>query len=133
MKYSKWIGLTACITLSIACFMPWAYYADINKTFTGFFSQNGVYGKPGKFLVFFAVASGILILLPKIWAKRIHLFLSALFTGYAVKSYILFTSCYNTFCPEKQFGIYLMMISCFLILIVAILPDMKISVGKKDH
>src|SRR6186997_457551 len=131
MKYSRWIGLAACIALAIACFMPWTYYADIDKSFTGFFSQNGAYGKPGKFLTFFAIASAVLIILPKIWAKRTHLFLSALFAGYAIKSYILFTSCYNTFCPEKKFGIYLMMISCFLVLIVAIFPDMKIPDEKK--
>ena len=127
MKYSLLIGVIACLTLSIACFMPWTYYSDINKTFTGFFSENNIYGKPGKLLFIFAMLSCLLIILPKIWAKRIHLFVSALFTGYAIKSYILFSSCYNTFCPVKKYGIYLMMISCFLILIVAIFPDMKIS------
>ena len=131
MKYSKWIGLGACIILMIACFMPWAYYPDINKSFTGFFSQDNSYGKPGKFLVFFAIVSILLILLPRVWAKRSHLFLAALFTGYAIKSYILFTSCYNTFCPEKKPGIYLMMAGCLLILLVAIFPDMKIANTKK--
>ncbi len=131
MKYNKWIGLAACVLLTIACFMPWAYYADIGKNFTGFFSQGNAYGKPGKFLCFFAIASCILILIHKIWAKRTHLFLAALFTGYAIKSYILFTSCYNTFCPEKRFGIYLMLGSCLLILLLAIFPDMKISEDKK--
>lgn len=131
MKYYKWIGLAACISLAIACFMPWTYYADINKSFTGVFSQNNAYGKPGKFLFAFAIASLALILLPKVWAKRLHLFLAALFTGYAIKSYILFTSCYNTFCPDKKFGIYLMMVSCIILLIVAIFPDLKISAEKE--
>lgn len=132
MKYSKWIGVVACLVLIFACFMPWTYYADINKSFTGFFSLNNIYGKPGKFLVFFAIISGVLILLPKIWAKRTGLFISALFTGYAIKSYILFTSCYNTFCPEKKPGIYLMMISCLIILLVSIFPDIKINEEKKQ-
>jgi hypothetical protein len=129
MKYSKPIGILACIMLIVACFMPWTYYADINKTFTGFFSENNAYGKPGKFLIFFAVASGVLILLPKLWAKRTHIFLSALFTGYVIKSYILFTSCYNAYCPEKRPGIYLVMLSCLVILIVSVLPDVKIKKG----
>lgn len=133
MKYSKWIGIAACIVMIIACFIPWTYYPDINKNFTGFFSQGNIYGKPGKFLVAFAIASGILILLNKVWAKRTHLFLSALFTGYVIKSFILFTSCYNTFCPEKKPGIYLIMVSCFTILTVAIFPDMKISGEKEKH
>ena len=132
MKYSKLIGIIACIILVIACFMPWTYHADIHKTFTGFFSENNAYGKPGKFLVFFAIVSGILTVLPKVWAKRTHIFLSALFTGYAIKTYILFTSCYNAYCPEKKYGIYLMIVSCFIILIVSVFPEMKMDKGKKE-
>ena len=131
MKYSKLIGITACIILIIACFLPWTYHADINKTFTGFFSEKNAYGRPGRFLVFFAIFSCVLILLPKVWAKRTHLFLSALFMGFAIKSYILFTSCYNAYCPEKKIGIYLMMLSCFIILIVSIFPDMKLAKEKE--
>jgi hypothetical protein len=132
MKYAKWLGLSACIILLVATFMPWAYYPDLHKAFNGFYSEGNVYGKPGKFLMFFAIASFALILLPKIWAKRTHLILSALFAGYAIKSYILFTSCYNAICPEKKIGIYLVMLSCFIIFIVSIFPDMKI-IKEKNH
>lgn len=127
MKYSKLIGIIACLALVIACFMPWTYHADINKTFTGFFSEKNSYGKPGKFFIFFAIASCWLILLQKVWAKRAHLFLAALFVGFAIRTFILFTSCYNAYCPEKKSGIYLVLISCFIILIVSILPKMKIE------
>lgn len=127
MKYSKWIGLLACITLIVASFIPWTYYADIHKSFTGFFSEQNMYGKPGKFLVFFAVVSVFLILITKLWAKRFHLFLSALFLGYAIKTYILFVSCYNAYCPEKKPGIYLMIISMIIIMAVSIFPNMKLE------
>jgi predicted membrane channel-forming protein YqfA (hemolysin III family) len=69
----------------------------------------------------------VLILLPKIWAKRFHLFFAALTMGYAVKTYILFTSCYNAYCPDKKFGIYLMMGCCIVILVAAIFPDLKLK------
>ena len=131
MKYSKWVGITACIILIVSCFLPWTYHADLNKTFTGFFSEKNMYGKPGKFLVVFSIISIALILLPKIWAKRTHLFLSALSFGYAVRTFILFTSCYNAYCPEKKGGIWLMIISCFIILIVSVFPDMKLNEHKK--
>ena len=132
MKYGKLIGTIACIILVIACFMPWTYHGDINEIFTGFFSENNAYGKPGKFLIFFAILSCVLILLPKVWAKRAHIILSALFTGYSIKTYILFTSCYNAYCPEKKYGIYLMIVSCFIILIVSIFPEMKMVNEKED-
>ncbi|MBI3883590.1 MAG: hypothetical protein HY305_05080 [Sphingobacteriales bacterium] len=78
VKILHWIGITACITLILSCFLPWVYYADINKTFTGFFSEQNLYGRPGRFLVIIAVLVFICMLLPKIWAKRTNLFLSAL-------------------------------------------------------
>lgn len=127
LKIIKFAGLIACVLLIVACFLPWTYHADINKTFTGFFSEQNMYGKPGKFLTFFAVVSAILILLPKIWAKRTNIFFAALSFGYAIKTYILFTSCYNAYCPDKKAGIYLMMACSIVILVAAILPDIKVK------
>lgn len=127
MKYYKVTGLTACALLILSCFLPWAYYADIHKTFNGFFSEQNNYGRPGKFFVFFAVVSIILIYLDRVWAKRVHLFLSALNLGYLIKTYILFTSCYNTYCPEKRVGLYLLILSSVLIMIVSIFPDLKVA------
>ena len=126
-KILYWIGLAACVTLIIACFIPWTYYPDINKTFTGFFSEQNEYGKPGMFLVPLAIIIFIFMLLPKVWAKRSNLFIAALQVGYAIKTYILFTTCYNTYCPEKRTGIYLMLFSVIVIMIAAIFPYMKIK------
>jgi len=133
LKILKWIGIAACVVLIIACFLPWTYHADIDKTFTGLFSEKNAYGKPGKFLIFFAVVSAALILLKKVWAKRIHLFFAALTLGYAIKTYVMFTSCYNAYCPDKKFGIYLMMICCIVILITAIFPDLRIKLQKETQ
>jgi hypothetical protein len=130
------MGITACIVLAISCFMPWAYYADSNipnetgRTFTGFFSYQYKYGKPGKFLVFFAAVILLFMILPKVWAKRINLFLSAFTLAYAIKTYILFTSCYNAYCPEKRAGIFIMLASTVIILAASIFPNMNIAAGK---
>ncbi len=121
------VGLIACITLIITCFIPWTYYADIQKTFTGFYSYQNEYGKPGMFLLPLATIIFIFMLLPKIWAKRTNLFLGAVVLSYAVKTYLLFTSCYNMYCPEKRIGIYLMMLSAIAIMLVAVFPYMKMK------
>ena len=126
MKNYKWIGWCASALLIISCFMPWAYYADLNKNFTGFFSQQNIYGKPAMFFIFFAVVSGLLIYLDKVWAKRLHIVLAALNIGYLIKTYILFTSCYNAYCPEKKYGLYLMILSSAVLMVVSIFPDMKL-------
>jgi hypothetical protein len=125
MKYSNYIGVAAAILLIIACFMSWAYYPDINKTFTGFFSEKNIYGKPGKFLAFFACISIIFFLIPKVWAKRANLLIAAILVAFSIKSYLLFSNCYQGICPEKKIGIYLMLIAPFLIVLSSLLPSGK--------
>ena len=122
-KYSKFIGLAACLLLIISCFLPWTYHDDVGKFFTGFFSEKDFYGKPGKFLGVFAIISALLILVPRIWAKRTNMFVAAILMGYAIRVYILYTSCYNAYCPDKQPGIFMMMGACILIFYARTVPE----------
>jgi len=132
-KVAYRIGLLACFTLVIACFLPWTYYADVHipteaqRTFTGFTTFNNQYGKPGLLLTIVAVISFVFMLLPKVWAKRTNLFIAALGLGYAIKTYILFTSCYNAYCPDKKIGIFIMMASVCIILIASAFPDIELK------
>ncbi|MGN6803316.1 MAG: hypothetical protein ACTHJN_15550 [Ginsengibacter sp.] len=132
MKYYKPLGFLASIVLVISCFLPWAYYPDLQKSFTGFFTEQNMYGKPGMVFVFFAVASVILIFINKIWAKRTLIFFAALNAGYLLKTYVIYTSCYRGYCPEKQYGIYLLIISCVTLLVVSFFPDLKVKNDKGD-
>ncbi|MBC7422480.1 MAG: hypothetical protein H7334_03390 [Ferruginibacter sp.] len=131
------VGLGACILLVVSCFMPWAYYADVHiptepqKIFTGFVTYQNQYGKPGKLLTLIAVVSFIFMMLPKIWAKRANLFIAALGVGYAIKTYILYTSCYNAYCPEKRAGIFIMIACTVFILVASAFPDIKLPEEKK--
>ena len=127
MKYYKTIGWLACLLLIVSCFIPLAYYADVHKNFTGFYSEQNKYGKPGVVFVFIAVVSALLIYIDKIWAKRVHIFLCAFNIGYLIRTYILFASCYNAYCPEKKFGMYLLVFSCMLLLIVSLFPKVKLE------
>jgi hypothetical protein len=125
MKYSNYIGIAAAIVLMIACFLPWAYYPDLDKNFTGFFSENNNYGKPGKVFFFFAITIIILAIIPRVWAKRANQFIGVLVIAYAIKTFILFTSCYSGVCPEKKIGLWVMMLSCIVMLIATMLPNLK--------
>ncbi len=129
VKYLHWIGIAACITLVVSCFLPWVHYADINQTFTGFYSYQNEYGKPGKFLTFLGVLMLVFMLTPKVWAKRANLFIGAFTVAYAVKTFILFGSCYNNYCPEKLFSLYLMVGCAIVMLIASGFP--KLSLNKK--
>ena len=127
MKYYKLIGISACVLLIISSFLPWAYYDDLHKTFTGFYTEQNIYGKPGKVFIFLAVCSAALIVINKIWAKRTLIFLAALNIGYLIKTYVLFTTCYSTVCPVKLFGLYLLIFSSVMLAIVAVLPKLKLE------
>lgn len=121
----------ACAALILSCFMPWTFYADIRQTFTGFFSYKNEYGRPGMLLVPVSVVVVVLMQIRKLWSKRVNLFLTALTVGYSIKTYILFTSCYNAYCPQKLSGIYIMLFSSVTMLISAIFSDFKIEEKKK--
>lgn len=130
VKIIQWAGILACIILCISCFLPWVYIHDgrLQENFTGFYSFQNYYGRPGKYLLVMGVVAMVFMLLPKLWAKRTNLFLCALVTGYAIKNYIVFSSCYNNYCPEKQAGIYLMLCASIVMLVAAIFPQLKVPV-----
>jgi hypothetical protein len=126
MKYSQWIGTAAALLLIAACFMPWAYFPDLGKDFTGFFSEKNIYGRPGKVLIFFSIVEILLFAVPRVWAKRTNIFVTVLAIAFAIKSYILYTSCYGGICPDKRVGIFVMLGSAIIALLAALLPDLPV-------
>ncbi|HRD58659.1 MAG TPA: hypothetical protein PK504_11445 [Ferruginibacter sp.] len=130
-KYSKWIGIAAAMGLIVICFLPWTYHADIQKIFTGFFSEQDKYGKPGKFLIALSVIAIVLFLVQKIWAKRTNLFITGLMVAYAIKTFILYSSCYNAYCPEKRLGIYLVLLLPIVQFIASLFPDVDVNTDKQ--
>ena len=121
----------ACLALVVVCFMPWTYHADIQKNLTGFFSENNAYGRPGKFIVAFCVISFLLLLARKVWAQRVMLFVAGTLVAYSIKTYILYTSCYNAYCPEKKAGIFLLLALSVIIFASALISDMKVPSKKQ--
>ncbi len=127
IRYSKWIGLAALSLIVISCFMPWAYYADVQMTFNGFFSERNIYGKPAKFLILFGVLSAVLAFLNNLWLKRSALLFSGLNVSYAIKNFLLFGACYRGYCPEKLSGIYMMLISTILLFLTTLFQGGKVE------
>lgn len=127
MKYSQLIGIAAAIVLVLSGFLNWTWYPDLQKYFTGFFSENNMYGKPGKVFAFFAVIAIIFFLIPRVWAKRWNLLVCALTLAYAVKTFILFAGCYRGICPVKQPGIWVMIVAAVVMTASALLPDLTVK------
>lgn len=130
MKYSQWIGIIASFVLIVSCFLPWTYHPDLDKVFTGFFSEKNAYGRPGMALIFFALIALTCFIMPRVWAKRLNFFVAAVLLAYAIRSFIVFSGCYRGICPEKKEGLWMMAISACIILMMAVLPDIKIKEKK---
>lgn len=130
-KILHWVGLTACILLIVSCFVPWTYYPVLNETFTGFnaksFPNGTYYGKPGYFIVTITLIIIALMLIPRVWAKRINLFLSAFLIAYVLsKSHIFTNSLFKDEVVEKP-GIFLIVINSSIIMISSLFPNLKIK------
>lgn len=125
-KNSTWFSLAALALLAAACFMPWTYHGDIDKTFTGFFTEKNIYGKPAKSLLFLGGLTTLLAFIPKIWAKRMALLVAGLNIAYAVKNFLIFGSCYQGYCPEKKIGLFLMLLATVGLMVAALFPKGEI-------
>ncbi len=127
MKYSQWIGIAAAIILVIAGFLPWTYHPDLDKNFTGFFTENNVYGKPGNVFVVVSIIAIVFFAIQRIWAKRWNMFICAIILSYAIKSFIMYSGCYRGICPDKLAGLWIMLASAVLMMVMALFPDIKLK------
>lgn len=125
-KIAHYTGIIACLGIIAACFMPWTYYHNIQETFTGLhvipFPTGNYYGKAGIPITIFASLILLLMLVPRVWAKRVNLFLAAMLVAYTIRTYIIFTSALFKGEVEKYAGMYLVVLLSFLILITTLFP-----------
>ena len=121
MKFAPYFGIAAALLLIIFCFIPWSYYPDLQQHFTGFYSKGNNYGKPGKTFICLSVISIAFFLIPKLWAKRANQFMAVLNFAYAMKTYILFASCYQGICPQVEIGLIGVLAFALIILISSLL------------
>lgn len=127
MKYAAITGIAAALLLILFCFMPWAFYPDLQENFSGFYSSHNHYGKPGKAFIFLSVITIILFGVPRTWAKWANQVTAVIIFAYALKTYVLFSSCYNTICPQVKFALPAMLGSALVILVCTLLSRAKIS------
>ena len=127
------VGLIASASLIGACFIPWVHYNNINETFTGFhvsrFSTGNYYGRAGVVICFFTAIILLFMFVPKLWAKRTNLFLTAILFAYCIRTYIIFTSALFEGEVEKKAGIYLIIVLSFTMLASSLFPKLEAKQG----
>jgi hypothetical protein len=123
----KWIGLFAFILLVVSCFLPWVIIPSKNITFTGINLAIKNFGGPGYFHFFFGFIFIVFHFIPRLWAKRCNLLVVALNIAWAIRNYFIISMCREGDCPEKQIGLWLVLLASILILIAALFPDIKLK------
>jgi hypothetical protein len=111
----------------VCCFIPWAYYPDLHQNFTGFYSEQNQYGKPGKTFIFLSCVSIIFFLFPRIWAKRANQIVSVLIFAYALKNYFIYAACYLGICPSIRIGLIGMLAFSLMILVCSLLSKLTLK------
>jgi hypothetical protein len=127
----KWVGLFAVILLIVSCFLPWVIIPSKNIVVSGVESTGTNFGKPGYthfVLSFFFI---IFHFIPRLWAKRSNLLVVALNIAWAIRNYFIISMCREGDCPEKQIGLWLVLLASILILIAALFPDIKLKEENK--
>ncbi|MFT4022520.1 MAG: hypothetical protein QM664_01900 [Flavihumibacter sp.] len=134
MKYSSLIGVIAALAVIGSCTMWWIVIPDKNIHVSGFVSGGTRFGKPGLINAFMSGVALLLFVIPRVWAKRANLFFAAFNLAWAIRNYILLSSCHGGDCPEKQAGLYLLVAASALLLAMAmaLFPDLPVSQDKKE-
>jgi hypothetical protein len=126
LKYAPYVGIAAALLLIVCCFFPWTYYPDLQENFTGFYSKQNQYGKPGKTFIFLCVVAIVLFLIPKLWSRRTNQFVGVVIFAYAMKTYFIFTACYTGICPQIKAGLVGVLLCSIFMLISSLLSKAKI-------
>jgi hypothetical protein len=127
MRYMKWIGLAAAALMVYACFSPWVIIASRNITVTGVDATGTNFGKPGYLHLLFTFVFLVFHFIPRLWAKRGNLPVVALNLGWAIRNFFVIAACRMGDCPEKQIGLWLMLIASVLMIVSALFPDMEMK------
>src|ERR1051326_8515928 len=127
MKHSQLIGIIAVLAVVGICYLPWTYIPSIHTTVTGLDSGSASFGKPGLLSIILSAINLIFFAIPKIWAKRVNVFVAAINFAWAIRNYLLLTTCQAGECPEKKTGLYLLLITSLIILLMTFLPKIKIE------
>lgn len=127
MKYSQQIGILAAIGLVISCFFPWSIIISKNLSISGFAAEGTSFGRPGLFHAIFCTASVLFFAVPRIWAKRTNVFIGAINLAWAIRNYILVSSCMLGECPEKQPALYVVLGCAIIMQLMVLFPNLQVE------
>lgn len=132
MRGMTLVGLLAVVLLVISCWMPWVVVPSRDIVVSGISAPGTNYGRPGYVHLVLAAFFLVFMLLGKIWSSRVNVFIAALNTAWAIRNFIVLTTCYGGECPLKKWGLFLMLAGSALLLVAALFPGLRLKQEPAD-
>lgn len=130
MKHSQTIGIIAAVLIISISFFPWVSIPEKSIVVSGMNAGGTDFGKPGLMNIILSVIMLLFFAIPKIWAKRTNIFIGFFNISWAIRNYILLTSCMAGVCPEKHFALFVLLLMATVMLVMSLLPKMEIPTTK---
>lgn len=130
MKYMKWIGTAGAALLVISCFMPWYLISWQHFTITGVHAGEKL-GKPAYWHFVCTFIFLLFTFTPRIWAKQWNVFIAAINLAWMVRNFFALAVCSGGECPQREAGIWLLLLASVMMMVSALFPDMKIEGNRK--
>ena len=123
MKYSVHIGILFCGILVLSAYFPWIHINSLQTEVSGVGANiKTVFGKPALMNFYLLPIIILFFLIPKLWAKKLNPFVGAINLAWAVRNFLLLSTCRNGECPEQKIALYIYFISAIVILVMTVLP-----------
>jgi hypothetical protein len=116
----------------VAVFLPWVTVESIKLTISGMNTEGTDFGKPGYFHLAMAVIFLVFTFTPRIWAKRTNLMIVALNLAWAIRNFIMIGACSGGECPSREIGLWVVLLSSFIMLLGALFPDVDMEKIRKS-
>lgn len=127
MKYSQTIGIIASLLIVTTGFFNWVFVPGLNRYFTGLDMKAIMMGSPIYINYFLATIIIILFALPKIWAKKLNMFVAGIGGAWNLRNFILLGSCADGDCLMRQPALWLYFILGLFVFLMALLPKMQVD------
>jgi hypothetical protein len=123
MKYSVHIGILFCGILVLSAYFPWIHINSLQTEVSGVGANiKTVFGKPALMNFYLLPIIILFFLIPKLWAKKLNPFVGAINLAWALRNFLLLSTCRNGECPEQKIALYIYFISAIVILVMTVLP-----------
>jgi hypothetical protein len=119
MQSIRWLSILTAAIIIIACFFTWVSVEEKNFFVGGFYSSsNNRFGEPGILHVAFCAIYILFVSLKKIWSIRTAFFVAALNIAWAIRNFVVLSTCSGGVCPEKHTALYVILIGSVLLIVL---------------